>query len=162
MSTAKTNAARILDGLGVRYELRAYSTNDQHLDAVAVAARIGMPPEQVYKTLVARGDRNGVCFAVIAATDELDLRALARNTADRHVELVPLREVTALTGYVRGGVTALASKKPYPVWVDELFELHDRVSVSAGIRGLQILLEPADYLRATGATVAAIARPPTS
>jgi len=160
-SPTKTNAARILDALGIPYELRHYAIGDEHLDAVAVAERVGMPPEQVYKTLLARGDRGGPCFAVIAADMELDLKALARATGDRHVELVPLREVTALTGYVRGGVTVLAARRAYPAWVDELFEVCDRVSVSAGVRGTQILLSPGDYLRATGAAVAPIARPPS-
>ncbi len=160
-SPAKTNAARLLDALGIAYELRHFSIGDEHLDAVEVAERVGLPPEQVYKTLLARGDRNGPCFAVIAADTELDLKALARVSGDRHVALVPLREVTALTGYVRGGVTVLAARKAFPVWVDELFEVCDRVSVSAGVRGTQILLAPVDYLRATGASVAPIARAPS-
>jgi len=162
MSPHKTNAARILDALGIAYELVTYEIGDEHLDALEVAERVGMPPEQVYKTLLARGDRHGPCFAVLAADAELDFKALARATGDRHVELVPLREVTALTGYVRGGVTVLGARKAYPAWVDELFEVCDRVSVSAGVRGTQILLTPGDYLRATGAAVAPIARTPAS
>lgn len=158
MSPHKTNAARILDALGISYDLVTYEIGDEHLDALEVAERVGVPPEQVYKTLLVRGDRRGPCFAVVAANAELDLKALARATGDRHVELVPLREVTALTGYVRGGVTVLGARKAYPAWVDELFEICDRVSVSAGVRGTQILLAPSDYLRATGASVAPIAR----
>ncbi len=154
----KTNAVRLLEGLGIPHELRSYDVDPEDLSAETVARKVGMPPEQTFKTLVVRGDRRGVCLAVIAGTTELDLKALARATGDSRVELVPLKEVQPLTGYVRGGVTAFASKKDYPVFVDELIELFDLVSVSAGVRGTQILLAPADYLRVTGARVAPIAR----
>jgi Cys-tRNA(Pro)/Cys-tRNA(Cys) deacylase len=149
----KTNAARILDRLGVRYELREYTVDPEDLSAESVAAKVGLPLEQVWKTLVARGDRTGVLLAVLPGNAQLDLKALARLSGDRRVDTVPLKEVQPLTGYVRGGVTALACKKDYPVFVDETFELHDVVSVSAGQRGLQILLAPADYLRAVKATL---------
>ena len=148
---AKTNAARILDGLGVAYELRSYEVDPQDLSAVSVAAKVGLPPEQVFKTLVARGDRLGVCLALVPGDDHLDLKALARATGDRRCELVPLREVLPLTGYVRGGVTALACKKDYPVLIDETAQLHDHISVSAGARGLQIVLAPAAYAAAVKA-----------
>jgi Cys-tRNA(Pro)/Cys-tRNA(Cys) deacylase len=154
----KTNAARLLDQLGIRYELREYEVDAEHLDAATVAAKVGLPPEQVFKTLVARGDRTGVMMAVIPANAELDPKALARLSGDRRVELVPLKEVQPLTGYVRGGVTALGLKRPLPVWADETIELSDVISVSAGLRGTQILLAPADYLRAVGATPGPIAR----
>lgn len=153
----KTNAARILDSLGIAYELRAYEVDPADLSAETVAAKIGLPLEQVWKTLVARGDRHGVCLAVVPADAKLDLKALARLSGDRKVDTVPLKEVQPLTGYVRGGVTALGCKKEYPVYADELIELHDRISVSAGMRGLQILIAPADYLRATHAVVGPIA-----
>jgi Cys-tRNA(Pro)/Cys-tRNA(Cys) deacylase len=152
----KTNAARILDGLGIRYELASYEVGDEHAPAEVVAEKVGMPPEQVFKTLVARGDRRGPCFAVVPADNTLDLKALAKLTGDRKVDTVPLKEVTPLTGYVRGGVTALGAKKDFPVYVDETVELFDRISVSAGVRGTQILLAPADYLRAVKATLGPI------
>jgi len=155
----KTNAARILDGLGIAYELRDYEVDPDDLAAETVARKVGLPPEQVWKTLVARGDRTGVLLAVVPGDAELDLKALARLTGDRKADTVALKEVQPLTGYVRGGVTALACKKDYPVFVDELIELYDRVAVSAGVRGTQIVLAPADYLRATGATVGPIAKP---
>jgi Cys-tRNA(Pro)/Cys-tRNA(Cys) deacylase len=145
---AKTNAARVLDGLGVAYELRSYEVDPGDLSAVTVAARVGLPPEQVFKTLVARGDRGGICLAVVPGDEQLDLKALARAAGDRRSELVPLREVQPLTGYVRGGVTALACKKEYPVFIDETAQLYPAISVSAGQRGLQILLAPDDYARA--------------
>lgn len=153
----KTNAARILDSLGIRYELRSYEVGDEHAPAEVVAEKVGLPPEQVWKTLVAKGDRKGVCFAVVPAGTSLDLKAIAKLTGDRKVDTVPLKEVTPLTGYVRGGVTALGAKKDYPVYVDETIELFDVISVSAGARGTQILLAPSDYLRAVRATVGAIA-----
>jgi Cys-tRNA(Pro)/Cys-tRNA(Cys) deacylase len=153
----KTNAARILDSLGIRYELRDYDVDPEDLSAETVAKKIGMPLEQVWKTLVARGDRAGVCLAVIPASAQLDLKALARLTGDRKVDTVPLKDVQPLTGYIRGGVTALGCKKSYPVFADETIELFEHIAVSAGIRGTQILIAPGDYLRATGATIGAIA-----
>ena len=154
----KTNAARLLDSLGIRYELREYEVDPQALDAETVAHKIGLPPEQVFKTLVVRGERNGICLAVVPGDAELDEKALARLTGDRRVELVSLKEVQPLTGYVRGGVTALAAKREFPVFVDETVELFDVISVSAGVRGMQILLAPADYLAAVKAVTGPIAR----
>jgi Cys-tRNA(Pro)/Cys-tRNA(Cys) deacylase len=154
----KTNAVRLLDRLGVRYQLREYEVDPDALDAETVARKIGLPAEQVFKTLVARGDRNGVCLAVVPGNAELDEKALARLTGDRKAELVPLKEVQPLTGYVRGGVTALACKRDYPVFVDETAELFDVISVSAGVRGTQILLAPSDYLAALHGRVGGIAR----
>ena len=154
----KTNAVRLLENLGIRYELREYSVDPEDLAAESVAAKIGMPAEQVFKTLVARGDRNGPCFAVIPGNTELDLKALAASSGNRKVELVPLKEVQPLTGYIRGGVTVLGAKKSFPVFADETIELWDKISVSAGVRGTQIILQPADYLRAIGAILADIAK----
>jgi|ERR1019366_5303328 Cys-tRNA(Pro)/Cys-tRNA(Cys) deacylase len=152
----KTNAVRILDGLKIAYELREYEVDPDDLAAESVAEKIGFPAEQVFKTLVARGDRNGVCLAVIPGNYELDLKALANATGDRKIQLVPLKEVHPLTGYIRGGVTALGAKKDFPVFLDETAEIFDLISVSAGVRGTQILIAPADYIRAVSATVAAI------
>ena len=154
----KTNAARILDSLGVRYELREYEVDEDDLSAESVARKVGLPPEQVFKTLVCRGDRNGVCFAVVPADGQLDFKALARLSGDRSVDTVPLKEVTPLTGYIRGGCTVLGSKKEYPAFADETIELFDVICVSAGIRGTQLLLSPADYLRATKARTGPLVR----
>src|SRR5262249_30996061 len=147
----KTNAVRLLETLGIQYELREYEVDPEDLAAETVAAKIGMPAEQVFKTLLARGDRNGLCFAVIPGNCELDLKSLAAASRDRKVELVPVKELQALTGYIRGGVTVLGAKKAFPAYADETIQLWDRISVSAGIRGTQIILNPADYLRATEA-----------
>ncbi len=154
----KTNAARLLDTLGIRYELRDYDVDPEDLSAETVAAKVGMPPEQVFKTLVARGDRTGVLMAVVPGNGELDLKALARLSGDRKVDTVPLKELQPLTGYIRGGVTALGGKKEYPVFVDETLELFDVVAVSAGVRGTQLVLAPADYLRVTQGKVGPISR----
>jgi Cys-tRNA(Pro)/Cys-tRNA(Cys) deacylase len=153
----KTNAVRMLDALGERYELREYEVDPDDLAAESVAAKIGMPPEQVFKTLLARGDRNGPCFAVIPGNYELDLKALAKLTGDRKVEMVLLKEVQPMTGYIRGGVTVLGAKKEYPVFADETVELWEVISISAGVRGTQMLVAPVDYLRVTKATVGEIA-----
>lgn len=154
----KTNAARLLDSAGVTYEIREYEVDPDDLAAESVAAKVGLPPEQVFKTLVVRGDRNGALFAVVPGDRQLDLKALAKLSGDRKVDTVPLREVQPLTGYIRGGVTALAAKKNYPVYVDETIDLFDVVSISSGMRGAQIILAPADYIRVTNATVGAIAK----
>jgi Cys-tRNA(Pro)/Cys-tRNA(Cys) deacylase len=154
----KTNAARQLDKLGVHYELREYPVDLEDLSAETVAHKVGLPPSAVWKTLVCRGDKGGICFAVLAGDQELDRKALARLTGDRTIDVVPLKEVQPLTGYVRGGVTALGGKKGFPVFVDETIELHDVVSVSAGVRGTQLLVAPADYLRATDAKTGPFAR----
>ena len=155
----KTNAARVLDRLGIVYQLRDYEVDESDLSAENVARKVGLPAEQVFKTLVVRGDRRGVMLAVVPGDSELDLKAFARATDDRKTDVVSLKEVLPLTGYIRGGVTALACKKDYPVVVDETIELFDVVSISAGQRGTQILLAPFDYLRATSGVIAAIAKP---
>lgn len=154
----KTNAVRILESLGIAHELRHYEVDPDDLSAGTVARKVGLPPEQTFKTLLVRGERRGLLFAVVPGSAELDLKALARASGDKQITMVPLKDVLPLTGYVRGGVTALAAKKDYPVYADETIELFDVVSVSAGVRGTQILLSPSEYIRATGATVAPIAR----
>lgn len=158
----KTNACRALDVLGIQYELREYEVDEDDLSAETVAAKVGMPAEQVWKTLCVRADDKSILLAIIAGDQELDLKALARAAGKRSVEPVAVKELTALTGYIRGGVTALACKKPYPVIVDEMMQLHDVVSVSAGQRGLQLIMKPEDYVRATSANYAAISRAKSS
>jgi Cys-tRNA(Pro)/Cys-tRNA(Cys) deacylase len=158
----KTNAARLLDQLGIPYELREYEFDPNDLAAETVAAKIGLPPEQVFKTLVARGERNGVVMAVIPGDHELNLKALAESAGERKIQLVPVKELQSLTGYIRGGVTALAAKRDFPVYVDGSTELFDVISISAGIRGQQILVAPADHLRATKAKLAGLSQPKKS
>jgi len=154
----KSIAARILDQLGVSYELREYEWSEEELDAVSVARKIGLPPEQVFKTLVVRGDRTGVMVASIPGNAELDLKKLAAISGNKKVEMVHVREIQGLTGYIRGGVSPLGMKKHYPYYLDETAEIIDRLAVSAGQRGLQLVLSGPDLIRATGAKLAALTR----
>lgn len=157
-AAAKTNAARILDRLGIAYELLTYEVDEEDLSAVHVAATAGLPIEIVYKTLVVRGDRAAVLMAVIPGAGELDLKALAAASENKRVELVHLKEVFALTGYVRGGCSPLGAKKAYPVYLDARATALETIVISAGRRGEQLVLAPQDLVRATGAKIAAIAR----
>lgn len=156
--THKTNAARQLDALGISYELRPYEVDLDDLTAISVARKIGLPPEQVFKTLLTHTQEHAHLFAVIPGDAELDLKKLAAAAGTRKVELAALKDVEPLTGYLRGAVTVLAARKLFPAFADETIELHDIISVSAGQRGLQLILAPADYLRATSATLADLTR----
>jgi Cys-tRNA(Pro)/Cys-tRNA(Cys) deacylase len=156
----KTNATRQLDKLGISYELRDYEVDPDDLSALKVASQVGLPPSQVFKTLCAKGDNQIIVLAVVPGDCEVDLKALARAADCRSMVLVPVSNLPQLTGYVRGGVTALACKKNYPVHLDGSALQFPVIAVSAGIRGTQILLAPQDYARATAATVGSIARQP--
>jgi Cys-tRNA(Pro)/Cys-tRNA(Cys) deacylase len=157
---AKTNAARLLDTLGIFYELRPYEVDPEDLTAISVARKIGLPPEQVFKTLLSQTNTGEHLFAVIPGDAELDLKKLAHAAGAKKAELVSLKEVEPLTGYIRGGVTVMGARKPFPAYADETIELFDIISVSAGQRGLQLLLAPADYLRAANATLADLTKAP--
>ena len=150
----KTNGARFLESLGLSFELREYEVDPEDLSATTVARKIGMPPEQVFKTLLTSGGTGVYVFAVIPGDAELDFKKLARAAGLRKAEMAPLKEVQPLTGYIRGGVTVFGAKKPYPVFVDETAILFDKISVSAGTRGTQLILSPEDYLRAAAAQTA--------
>lgn len=154
----KTNAARFLDGMGISYELKEYQVDESDLSAPAVAAKVGFPPGQVFKTLVARGDKNGVIFACIPGEAELDLKKLAAASGNKKCDLVPLKEVQPLTGYIRGGVSPLGAKKPFPVYLDESALLWPVISVSAGTRGCQMILVPDKLTQAVKATLCDIIR----
>jgi Cys-tRNA(Pro)/Cys-tRNA(Cys) deacylase len=157
----KTNAARLLDTLNIPYELRTYEVDPEDLTAISVARKIGLPAEQVFKTLLAQTNAGTHVFAVIPGDTELDLKKLAQAAGAKKAELASLKEVEPLTGYIRGGVTVMGAKKPFPAYADETIELHDIISVSAGQRGLQLLLTPADYLRAANATLADLTKDQT-
>lgn len=147
----KTNAARFLDGLGIAYELKAYEVDEADLGAESVAAKVGLPPGQVFKTLVVRGDKTGILFACVPGESELDLKKMAAVSGNKKVELVPLKEVQPLTGYIRGGVSPLGAKKHYPVFLDESAKQWPVIAISAGIRGCQILLAAEQLALATHA-----------
>ena len=154
----KTNAARILDRLGISYELLTYPVDENDLSAAHVAEVTGIPLQQIYKTLVVRGDRTGIFMTVIPGGAELDLKAAAAASGNKRAEMVHLKEVFDLTGYVRGGCSPLGAKKPYPVYCDESIVQCARVCVSAGRRGEQLALAPADLIRAAQAVTAHIVR----
>lgn len=158
MPPKKTNAARLLDDLGISYELREAQVDESDLSATTMARLLGVSPDEVYKTLVARGDKHGVLMACIPAEAELDLKKLAAASGNKNVSMVPLKEVFPLTGYIRGGCSPLGAKKAYPVYVDESAILYDRIFVSAGHRGVQLHLAPDDLLRAAEAVYADITR----
>jgi Cys-tRNA(Pro)/Cys-tRNA(Cys) deacylase len=150
----KTNAARILESLAIPYTLQEYAVDPDDLSAIAVARKIGLPVEQVFKTLLTTTGPDQYAFAVIPGDAELDFKKLARAAGARKAEMVSLKDVQPLTGYIRGGVTVFGAKKDFPVFADETIELFDFISVSAGQRGVQILLAPQDYLSVAKATVA--------
>jgi Cys-tRNA(Pro)/Cys-tRNA(Cys) deacylase len=156
----KTNAARILDQLKLSYELKEYAVDESDLSAVSVAKKVELPIEQVYKTLVARGDKTGVIVACIQGDLELNLKGLASLSGNKKVEVVPLKEVQPLTGYIRGGVSPLGMKKPYPTFIDSAINDQTKISISAGLRGLQIFLRPSDLISATKAQIGEISTIP--
>jgi len=143
-----TNGARFLESLNLAFELREYEVDPNDLSALTVAKKIGMPAEQVFKTLLTTDGHGAYVFAVIPGDAELDFKKLARAAEWRKAEMSPLKDVQPLTGYIRGGVTIFGAKKAYPVFVDETIILFERISVSAGTRGTQLILTPDDYLRA--------------
>ncbi len=150
----KTNAARLLDRLGIHYETHEYAVDPDDLTAMNVARKIGMPAEQVFKTLLCRLGDGEYVFAAVPGDSELDLKKLAVAADAKKAEMASLKDVEPLTGYIRGGVTVMGAKKAYRAFVDEAVELFDVISVSAGMRGMQLLLAPADYIRAAEAAVA--------
>jgi Cys-tRNA(Pro)/Cys-tRNA(Cys) deacylase len=150
----KTRAAQALDKLGIPYEIREFG--EEELGADEVAERLRIPLAQVFKTLVVRGDRTGVILACLPGTMTLSLKALARVSGNRKVEMVEKDEILRLTGYIRGGVSPLGGKKDYPVYLDQSALEQPIVSVSAGMRGMQLFIKPLDLARATRAKVVAI------
>jgi len=149
-----TNAMRILRSLGVPFDVASYPVGEEHVDAVSAARELGVPPEIVFKTLVARNEKAEPLVFCIPGPSELDLKKAARAAACRKVELVPLKDLTALTGYVRGGCSPVGMKKKYPTWIDEIAIAYDRIYVNAGARGLQIIVSPAELCRAAQAGLA--------
>ena len=154
----KTNVARILDGLKIHYELREYHVDESDLSAESVAQKIMLPLDQVFKTLVVRGDKTGVLLACIPGGLELDLKSLAMMSNNKKIEMVPLKDIQRLTGYIRGGVSPLGTKKQYDVYIDQSAMLWTTISISAGIRGCQILISSADLVDAVKGKVCSISR----
>ena len=155
----KTNAVRILDGHKIKYELRDYIVDENDLKAETVANKIDVPLVQVFKTLVVKGDKLGVMLACIPGGEELDLKALAGISQNKKVGMVPLKDILGLTGYIRGGVSPLGVKKNYPLFVEEKIIQYPFVSISAGVRGCQILIDPKALLAVVQGTLCTISRP---
>jgi len=143
----KTNAARILDRQGIAYELLAYEVDESDLSAVAVAAKLQQPVDQVFKTLVLRGDKSGIFVCIIPGAEELDLKKAARISGNKSAEMVHMKEIFSLTGYILGGCSPIGMKKDYPTFIDESCILLDHIFVSAGIRGLQLKIAPEDLIK---------------
>ena len=153
---AKTNALRILESLRVPFEVATYDVGEEHVEASAVARALGVSPEILWKTLVAQDEKeNHVVFCIPAAA-ELDLKKAARAIGARKVDLINLKDLTPLTGYMRGGCSPIGMKKNLPTWIDEIALTMDRIYVNAGARGMQVLLAPEDLVRVVDARVADI------
>ena len=150
----KTNAARLLDRAKIPYELIPYEVDETDLAATHVAEQLGEPIERVFKTLVLKGDRNGLFVCVVPGDREVDLKRAARLTGNKSADLLPMKELLPATGYIRGGCSPIGMKKRLPTFVDASCEVFDAIYVSAGVRGLQLRLTPADLLRCTGAATA--------
>jgi len=149
----KTNAARILDKLGIKYDLLAYEVDETDLSAIAVADKLDQNVDQVFKTLVLQGDRSGIFVCVIPGAEELDLKKAAQISGNKSVAMVPVKEILNMTGYIRGGCSPVGMKKSYPTFVDESCILFDFIFVSAGISGLQLKLSPDDLIKVTSAQI---------
>lgn len=150
----KTNAIRILEARAIAHETRSYTVHEDELDAVSVADAIGAERDSVFKTLVARGDRSGVVVFCIPGPAELNMKKAAAASANKHVELLHLKELLPVTGYIRGGCSPIGMKKQYPTYIDETAQLFEALFVSAGQRGMQLRLAPADLVRAVGGAFA--------
>lgn len=149
----KTNDARILDAMGIHYDLFAYEVDENDLSATSLANKLGQDIDQIFKTLVLRGDKTGVLVCVIPGGEELDLKKAAKASDNKNVAMVPMKEILELTGYIRGGCSPLGMKKRYPIFIDETCTLQNLIYVSAGVRGLQIRIAPEDLIKATEAVV---------
>ncbi|MCR8964936.1 Cys-tRNA(Pro) deacylase [Brevibacillus halotolerans] len=152
----KTNACRLLDKHKVPYTVHEYEWDEEHLNAKHVAQQVDLQVEQVFKTLVLRGDKTGVIMACIPAHKELHLKLLAAVSKNKKAEMVPMKEILELTGYIRGGCSPLGTKKNYPLFIDESALSLQLISISAGKRGLQIFLNPVDLIKVSKATSASL------
>lgn len=154
----KTNAARFLDSLKIDHKLLEYEIDESDLSAENVAKKVNLPPGQVFKTLVARGDKTGILMACIPGNTELDLKAMAAVSGDKKVEMVYVKEIQQITGYIRGGVSPIGTKKRYPIFLDESAMKFPFISISAGARGSQIFISPGDLIEALDMKLCKIAR----
>lgn len=142
----KTNAMRMLDAAKIKYEILEYEVDENDLSGMHIAEQVGYPPEQMFKTLVARGDKTGTLVFCIPVNREIDLRRAASITGNKKIEMIHVKDLLSLTGYIRGGVSPIGMKKKFPTWVEESALLFDRITVSSGTRGAQLLLDRAELL----------------
>jgi len=156
----KTNAIRILESLGVPHDFASYEVTEEHVDAASVARQLGVSPDVVFKTLVAHDEKHEVRVFCIPAATDLDLKKAARASGVKKIDLINLKDLFPLTGYVRGGCSPIGMRRRYPVFIDEIASVYERIYVNAGARGLQVLLSPADLARTCGAAFADISRAP--
>jgi Cys-tRNA(Pro)/Cys-tRNA(Cys) deacylase len=147
----KTNVLRLLDAAGIRYTVKEYPVDESCLSALHAAEKLGMPPEQVFKTLVLQGGSGAYWVCCIPAGEALDLKKTARTAGEKSAALIPVKDLEPLTGYIRGGCSPIGMKKKFPTFIDETAELFETIGVSAGVRGAQIILKPGDLIRFTGA-----------
>ena len=147
----KTNAARLLDSKKIAYELIPYEVDETDLSAVHVAAQLGEPIDRVFKTLVLHGDRSGYFVCVIPGEKEVDLKLAAKATGNKSCNLIPMKDLLPLTGYIRGGCSPIGMKKPFPTYIHSTCMDFDYIYVSAGVRGMQFKISPADLCSAVGA-----------
>lgn len=157
MSTRKTNAARFLDKHQIIYELISYEVDENDLSATHLAAQLGQDPSRIFKTLVLHGDRSGYFVCLIPGDAEVDLKKAAKASGNKNCALIPLKDLLPITGYIRGGCSPLGMKKPFPTYIHQKAEAFSSIYVSAGQRGLQLLLAPKDLLCVTQATMVDIA-----
>jgi len=153
----KTNAARLLDAQSIHYELAEYEVDENDLSTVTLAQKIGQDVEQIFKTLVLRGDKSGIFVCVIPGNAEVDLKKAAKVSGNKYCAMVHQKELLGLTGYIRGGCSPIGMKKPYPVYIHETCQLFDQIFISAGQRGLQLKINPEDLIKITESVVCDIA-----
>lgn len=158
MLLVTTNAMRLLTKAGISFRTSEYEVDENDLSGVHAAASLGVEPERVFKTLVARGDKNGLAVFCIPVAEELDLKKSAAVTGNKRIEMIHVRELLGLTGYIRGGCSPVGMKKAYPTWIDETAMLFDDIFVSAGVRGQQLIIAPEDLRTFTGAEYADLTR----
>lgn len=147
----KTNAMRLLEQAGIEYETKEYEVDENDLSGETVAVKVNMDPDSVFKTLVTKGDKNGIAVFCIPVTGELDLKKAAKATGNKKIEMVAVKDLLRLTGYIRGGCSPVGMKKQYPTYFDETVILFDKIAVSAGVRGCQMIVDPqklAEYVKA--------------
>ena len=157
MKQQKTNVMRLLDSAGIRYEAKCYTPDEDDLSGTHIAEQIGLPPEQVFKTLVLRGERHGVSVFCLPADRTVDLKRAAELAGEKKIEMVPVRELLALTGYIRGGCSPIGMRKQFPVFIENSCRSFERITISAGVRGIQLLIRTDDLIRFTGAKEVSVA-----